>query len=88
MNDLLFQNKSSVGGILETDLKGEKFKQVLTQLSHTWSVLSNTDLHTNCRIIVVWNDDLVNFHMVSVSAQHFHYVVSTRGLAKSLDIYL
>lgn len=80
MREVMVQHHCGFGGFLETRLKGDKFIGIKAKLESCWQVDSNVGLSKNCRILLVWDQSLVNVTVEKKHEQYIHCLVQSKDL--------
>ena len=68
------------GGFLETRIRDGNFEAVKKRLESFWTVESNTSFSKNCRILLVWDSDLISVTVLEKHEQYIHCQVMTKDL--------
>ncbi|XP_062085858.1 uncharacterized protein LOC133791965 [Humulus lupulus] len=75
--DISRLNKVGIGALLETKVKGEEIKDVMSSIFTGWSYYSNMCLEGH--ILLIWKDSLVNIAVIQESDQFLHSRVKNFG---------
>ncbi|XP_074271460.1 uncharacterized protein LOC141595394 [Silene latifolia] len=69
-----FLNKNNVGlfGLVETKIKSHSWNKVRNTLCETWSICTNSSLHSGGRVWLLWDPSMFDVNVKDVTAQAIH----------------
>lgn len=78
IRELISQSKLAICGLLETKVKVEKLEKVLNAGRIHMKAVANHGFHHNRRVLLLWNDELVDIQVLSMSSQFIHVLVTSK----------
>ena len=84
--DLIRRNNLDIIGILETKINSDKLDRIMRNKFNGWREVNNFQQHRAGRILVLWNPAVIDLHLVDLSPQAIHCLVTSKVNASSLSI--
>lgn len=78
MREAIAQYKLAMFGVIETKVKEGKLKKLLSSSGIYTKALSNHEFQYNGRVLLLWNEDMLDVQLFAMSSQFIHVLVSQR----------